>query len=307
MPICPICRIESRTWDEIADHIYYMANKKSDPNHVMWLNRFLSKEKISKEELSNRLRIYFDEPKSLPEWIRYRFIEKFYGKNPHLFMVLMQNPTRGLLLGYVIEHRYFLQNWVKVLSKIVYNTDKEDVIKYELENIATEYIGFNGKPSHYELLIRMGESLGLSREKIYSYEPLPSTKEAISTWRYIAETRPWVETMAAMHSLELAADKTNLKYGAKIHYFNPDILSSNQYNEHIKNFLREGYESDEGHAGEALKLIDRYSEDYLTKMNIKVTLLKSWDALDKYLYARIQRAMEFEPELLEVIKNESYS
>ncbi|AFZ69882.1 pyrroloquinoline quinone (coenzyme PQQ) biosynthesis protein C [Caldisphaera lagunensis DSM 15908] len=307
MPICPICRIESRSWDEISDHIYFMANEKSDPDHIMWLNRFVSKNKLSKEELSNRLRNYFDEPKSLPEWIRYRFIEKFYGKNPHLFMILMQNPTRGLLLGYVIEHRHFLQNWVKVLSKIIYNTDKEDVIRYELENIATEYIGYNGKPSHYELLIKMGESLGLSREKILSYEPLPSTKEAISTWRNIAETRPWVETMAAMHSLELAADKTNLKYGAKIHYFNPNILSSNQYNEHVKNFLREGYEADEGHAGEALRLIDNYSQDYLTKINIKVTLLKSWDALDKYLYARIQRAMEFEPELFEVIRSESYS
>jgi pyrroloquinoline-quinone synthase len=49
-------------------------------------------------------------------WIRRRFIEKFYGNNPHPFIVAMQNPTRGVLLGYVIEHQHFLKNWVRILS-----------------------------------------------------------------------------------------------------------------------------------------------------------------------------------------------
>jgi len=302
MPICPVCRLELDSWMDISEHIEKMANEKSDPQHVMWLNRHISNKEIKKEDLETWLFNYFEKPNELSLWIRKRFIEKFYSHKPHPFMLAMQKPTRGVLLGYVLEHRHFLQNWVKVLSLIVFNTDKDDVIKYELENISTEYLGINGKPSHYELLIRMGESLGLSREIIFSTDPLPSTKESIETWRYIALNRPWIETMAAMHSLEIAANRSNKNYGAKIHYFDIEILNSDKYNKEVKDFLREGYEADIGHTGEALNLIEKYADTRKTIENIKVTVLKSLDALDKYLFARLERAMQFEPELIEVIK-----
>ncbi|WP_292319236.1 C2H2 type zinc finger domain-containing protein [Caldisphaera sp.] len=302
MPICPVCRFEADSWLDISDHIEKIANEKSDPQHVMWLNRNVSQKEIKKEELEAWLYNYFEKPESLSTWIRRRFIEKFYSDKPHPFMLAMQKPTRGILLGYVLEHRHFLQNWVKVLSLIVFNTDKEDVIKYELENISTEYLGINGKPSHYELLIRMGESLGLSRQIIFSTDPLPLTKESIETWRHIALNRPWIETMAAMHSLEIAADRSNKNYGAKIHYFNTEILSSDKYSKEVKDFLREGYEADVGHAAEALNLIEKYADTRKSVENIKVTVLKSLEALDKYLFARLERAMQFEPEIIEVIR-----
>jgi len=108
----------------------------------------------------------------------------------------------------------------------------------------TEFLGYNDKPSHYELLIRMGESLGMKREEILSTPPLPSTKSCLEFWRNIGERRHWVETMAAMHSLELVASKDLVKEGAKMHYFNVEILNSNDYPKEVKDFLREGYEAD---------------------------------------------------------------
>ena len=253
-----------------------MVNLKSDPSHVMWLNRNLTIKRMEVDELVNALENFFSTQKGLAMWIREKFISKFYGDNPHPFILAMQKPTRGVLLGYVIEHQHFLKNWVKVLSAIVFKTDKDDVVKYELENIAVEFIGYSGRPSHYELLLRMGESLGMPREKILSMEPLPSTKSAINVWRKIAETKHWLEIMAAMHSLELVEDRSLSKYGAKLPYFNPSILYSDEFTQAVKDFLREGYEADVSHAGNALEIIEKYSDDEM-KERIQVTVLKSFN------------------------------
>ncbi|MEM0362274.1 MAG: C2H2 type zinc finger domain-containing protein [Sulfolobaceae archaeon] len=300
MPICPSCEIKFNSWKELARHINEMANLKSDPSHVMWLNRNLTIKRMEVDELANALENFFSMQKGLAMWIREKFISKFYGDNPHPFILAMQKPTRGVLLGYVIEHQHFLKNWVKVLSAIVFKTDKDDVVKYELENIAVEFIGYNGRPSHYELLLRMGESLGMPREKILSMEPLPSTKSAINVWRKIAETKHWLEIMAAMHSLELVADRSLSKYGAKLPYFNPSILYSDEFPQAVKDFLREGYEADVSHAGNALEIIEKYSDDEM-KERIQVTVLKSFDAFSKYLLARLERGFEIEPSLIKEV------
>ncbi|MEM0264172.1 MAG: C2H2 type zinc finger domain-containing protein [Saccharolobus sp.] len=300
MPICPSCEIKFNSWKELAKHINEMANLKSDPSHVMWLNRNLTIKRMEVDELVNALENFFSTQKGLAMWIREKFISKFYGDNPHPFILAMQKPTRGVLLGYVIEHQHFLKNWVKVLSAIVFKTDKDDVVKYELENIAVEFIGYSGRPSHYELLLRMGESLGMPREKILSMEPLPSTKSAINVWRKIAETKHWLEIMAAMHSLELVADRSLSKYGAKLPYFNPSILYSDEFPQAVKDFLREGYEADVSHAGNALEIIEKYSDDEM-KERIQVTVLKSFDAFSKYLLARLERGFEIEPSLIKEV------
>ncbi|WP_338604447.1 C2H2 type zinc finger domain-containing protein [Sulfolobus tengchongensis] len=301
MPICPSCEIKFNSWEDVAKHIDEMANTRSDPSHVMWLNRNISIQRMNVRELANSLETFFSTPNGLSVWIRKRFISKFYGDNPHPFIVAMQKPTRGVLLGYVIEHQHFLKNWVKVLASIVTKTDKDDVLHYELENIAVEFIGYNGRPSHYELLLRMGEALGMPREKILSTPPLPATQSAIKTWRKIAETKTWLETMAAMHSLELVADRSLVKYGARLPYFNPLILTSNEYPQAVKDFLREGYEADVSHAGEALEMVERYAEELGLKEQVQVVVLKSFDAFSKYLLARLERGFEIEPSLIKEV------
>ena len=297
MPICPVCEYKSSEWYEIARHIYSLT-KKSDAKHIMWLNRNLSVKEVSEEELTKSLEGFFRVRNNLSDWIRQKFIDKFYGENPHPFILAMQKPTKAVLLGYVIEHQHFLKNWVRILSTIVARTDKDDVIRYELGNIAVEYIGFNNKPSHYELLLRMGESLGMKREQILSIPPLPATRSALNTWWDIALNKGWVETMASMHSLELVADRSLVKYGAKMHYFNPKILESNEYPQEVKDFLREGYEADEGHAGEALELVDKYAEGF---EDIQVSVIRSFDAFSKYLLARLERAIQIDKSVFGVL------
>ncbi|ABW01430.1 C2H2 type zinc finger domain-containing protein [Caldivirga maquilingensis] len=300
MPLCPICRVRFNDWSDVAAHFNEMT-KVNDAAHVMWLNRNISSRELSIDELSVRLRDLFRIGNGLGSWIRDIFIKRFYGDNPHPFMVAMQKPNRAVLLGYVLEHQHFLRNWVRVLATIVAKTDKDDVVRYELENMSVEFLGYRNRPSHYELLIRMGESLGMSRAEILSTPPLKATLDSINVWRRIANERTWVETMAAMHSLELAADKSLRKYGARMHYFNEAILSSPEYPDAVKEFLREGYEADEHHAGEALELVEKYAGEMNLIEEVQVTVLESLDALHNYLWARLQRAMMIDPGLIKVI------
>jgi pyrroloquinoline-quinone synthase len=227
--------------------------------------------------------------------MKQRFIERFYGERPHPFVVALQHPSRATLLGYVLEHQHFLRQWTRSCAYIVAKTDKVDVMLYELDNINTEFGGYGpDRPSHYELLIRMGESLGFTRNKILETPPLPDTATCISTWNNIAEKESWLETMAAMHPLELIANRNLKADGAKMSYFDPSILGGNEVTDATKQFLREGYEADVEHSEEAMDLITKYSTDMNTVENVQATFLRSIDTFDSYLMARLERAKRIE-------------
>jgi pyrroloquinoline-quinone synthase len=261
----------------------------------MWLNKNITKNKLDVRALEQRMAEYFDTHGDLKAWIKKRFIERFYAEKPHPFVLALQHPSRATLLGYVVEHQHFLRQWTRSCAYIVAKTDKVDVTLYELDNINTEFGGYGpGKPSHYELLLRMGESLGLPREKTLSMAPLTDTAIAINTWSQIADKEHWLETMAAMHGLELIADRSLKNEGASTSYFDPAILTGNEVTEATKNFLREGYEADIEHSGEALDLIDKYSRELGTTENVQATFLKSIHAFDNYLMARLERGKQFE-------------
>jgi pyrroloquinoline-quinone synthase len=286
-------------YQSLGKHYYDMAGG-SDIPHVMWLNRYITRKKTKDpEQLSKMLSQYFDlaETKSLQRWIRLRFIERFYGSRPHPFVVALQHPTRATLLGYVFEHRHFLRQWVRSCSYIMAKTDQVDATVYELDNINTEFGGIGTeRPAHYELLLRMGESLGISRKDILATPPLPDTASSIKGWDELARNEHWVETMAAMHGLELIADRTLKEDGAAMRYFDPQILeSSNQtVTESTKDFLREGYEADVGHSKEALDLVEKYASELNIIENVQATFLRSIDIFHRYLMARLTRAEQFE-------------
>jgi pyrroloquinoline-quinone synthase len=293
---CPVCGnpFGYGTYKSLSRHFCDLANQ-SDPEHVMWLNRNITKKKVDVKVLEQFLVQYFDTHGDLKGWIKKRFIEKFYGENPHPFVLALQHPSKATLLGYVIEHQHFLRQWTRSCAYIIAKTDKVDVTLYELDNVNTEFGGFGpDKPSHYEYLLRMGESLGLLRSTILSTAPLPDTAAAIKTWNSIAEKEHWLETMAAMHSLELIADRNLTAEGASIGYFDPAILKGNEITDGAKAFLREGYEADVEHSEEALKLIVKYACELDLDEDVQGTFLRSIHEFDKYLMARLERGKQFE-------------
>jgi pyrroloquinoline-quinone synthase len=294
---CPSCGVGFQIpndWDDLAGHFVAEAGR-SDAGHVMWLNRNITKNKSDRKTLSKLLAEFFSLGSgSLESWVKRRFIEKFYGQSPHPFVLALQHPSRAVLLGYVVEHQHFLRQWVRSCSYIMARTDEMDVVLYELNNINTEYAGLAGQPSHYELLLRMGESLGLDRKKVFRMAPLEDTREAIRVWDSICRDDHWVEGMAAMHGLELIANRKLKGEGASIGYFDPVILKNQEISTDAKAFLREGYDADVGHSEEALGLAEKYSKLYGNVDDVQATFLRSIDYFDRYLMARLERSRQFE-------------
>lgn len=296
MTKCPVCRTTYGKGDygALAGHLLE-ASAESETGHVRWLNQSISLKRVNEEELARRLAELFAlPPEGLAEWTRRRFAARFFGARPHPFVVALQHPSKATLLGYVVEHQHFLREWARSCAFILARSDRIDVARYEIDNIWTEFGGDSPEtPSHYELLLRMGEALGKSREEILATEPLPTTRRAIGEWHAICQREHWVEAMAAMHSLELIADRELREHGASVPYFDPAILSDGSIPEAAVAFLREGYEADVDHAGTALSLIERYADELDRVEEVQATFLRSMDLFDDYLGARLERGEQY--------------
>lgn len=286
---CPACLQETGdSFDSLSTHIYEMQ-EEIESDHIMWINRNVARQKTNLEEFRKKVVGVF-ETSDLKSWILKIFIRKFYSQTPHAFLLKMQRPDDRTLLGYAYEHHHFLKQWVRSCSNIIANTDIEEVQHYEIENIISEWHGEEGKyPSHHELLLRMGESYGASRNEIYNTEPLEPTKHAMETWHKMCRDFSFVEGMAAMHTLELIANRKIKSYGATIGYFDPEILKDGSVTRETVDFLREGYEADVSHSEVALDLISRYAKELGLEQDVQAVVMRSMEEFDNYLNARIVR------------------
>jgi pyrroloquinoline-quinone synthase len=296
--LCPVCEAKVSSFEALATH-FTGETRRSEVSHVMWLNRNITKSREAEPRLAELLADFLDSTElGLRRWIKIRFVERFFGRKPHPFVLALQHPTRAVLVGYVLEHQHFLRQWVRSLSWVLAKTDSPEATKEELDNIMTEFYG-NGedKPSHYELLLRMGESLGLRRREILETSPLPATVQALETWQEIGRSRHWVETMAAMHSLELIANRDVKKDGAKLTYFDPAILKGEEVTEETKAFLWEGYEADVEHSEVPLEMVEKFAIELGIVEGVQFTFLRSMEAFDSYLMARLERGMQIDSSL----------
>lgn len=291
---CPICLSHwvDDDFNILSDHLL-AEQKESDPEHVMWLNHYVGRHKLDKTELTGKLTLLY-KTDDLRRWVINALVSRIYGDPVHPFIERLQHPDKKTIYGYVMEHHHFLVQWVRSCASIISNTYVEEVQTYEIENISSEYLG-NGEeaPSHHELLLRMGESIGLTRKEIYENDPLPATKKALEAWDRIAKEGHWLEGMAAMHTLELTANPDIKKMGANIAYFDSTILEDDNYSKEVKQFLGEGYKADSEHSMRALDLVDRYTDSLAIMHDVQSSVLKSIDSLDNYLLARLERGEKY--------------
>jgi pyrroloquinoline quinone (PQQ) biosynthesis protein C len=61
--------------------------------------------------------------------------------------------------------------------------------------------------SHFEILVRMGMAVGLTRDEIVNAKPLPSTVVAMHAWETLTKNRTWYEGLAAKSVLERTNDR----------------------------------------------------------------------------------------------------
>ena len=284
---CPVCLEPLESYVNMSSH-FLSKSEKSDPGHVMFLNRYIDKKRIGKNDLQEKLEDFFNMKDGFRGWIIKTFINRFFGESPHPFIIENQHPKPYLIRGYAMEHHHFLWQWVRSCSYIIGNSDNDDVVQYEIENITSEWYGTHDTPSHHELLLRMGEAYGLTRSEILNSRPLPATEAAIEFWSSACKNLTWQEGMSAMHSLELIANRKIIEYGGKYGYFDPSIMNSPEINAEAKEFLKEGYLADVSHSEMALIIISRHS-DMDTLQNCQALFMRSIEYFYDYLLARIER------------------
>jgi len=103
---------------------------------------------------------------------------------------------------FVRQFSYFTRNFPRWLAAVAANCPLPDVRKFLASNIYEEEVGPVGQGSHYELLLRQGQALGLSREEIEETPPFPTTLSAVNALESMCRNRSWLEGLAATSGLE---------------------------------------------------------------------------------------------------------
>ncbi len=288
---CPVC-LSSEGGAEFAPLAAHISSRaaEGEAEHSAWLSRYAGGAGTDHSSLTSSLERLYDTSGNLERWIVLRLIERIYGPEPHPFILHLQHPDRKTIYGYVMEHHHFLRQWVRCCAMIMAKTDLEEVQLYEIDNIISEFRGMPpDRPSHHELLLRMGESIGIGRDAVYAGKPLPSTSRCLDWWWRIASGCSWQEGMAAMHTLELTANPDIRDMGSKMTYFDASILDDASYSDGVKNFLLEGYRADAGHSMEALELIVKHCTDPAIRLDVQSVVYRTVALLDDYLNARLER------------------
>ena len=109
---------------------------------------------------------------------------------------------------FVSQFSHFTRNFPRWLAAVAANCPVPDARKFLVANMYEEEVGPGGQGSHYDLLLRQGEALGLTRDQIETTVPLPSTAVAIDALDSICRSRSWLEGLAATTGLECINDPT---------------------------------------------------------------------------------------------------
>jgi pyrroloquinoline quinone (PQQ) biosynthesis protein C len=110
---------------------------------------------------------------------------------------LTKEAARVLIEQWSSFTRHSRQCWAFVVG----NCPHVQVRKFIVTENLYEEEAMEGH-SHFEILIRMGIALGLTREQIEFAQPLPSTIVALRAWETLTKNRTWYEGLAAKSVLE---------------------------------------------------------------------------------------------------------
>jgi pyrroloquinoline-quinone synthase len=146
-------------------------------------------------------------------WSREEFEQKLRDKEAlyhinHPFHKLMHSGklNQKQVQGWV-ANRFYYQTAIPIKdAAIMANCDDAEVRKHWVQRIL-DHDGYEGEEGGIEAWLQLGESVGLTREELWSYEHvLPGVKFAIDAYVNFARRAPWQE--AAGSSLtELFAPK----------------------------------------------------------------------------------------------------
>lgn len=123
---------------------------------------------------------------------------------------LAASGARMLIQQWGIFTRHSRRCWAYVVG----NCSHLEIRKFVVTENLYEEEALEGH-SHFELLVKMGKAVGLTREQIETAKPLPTTVVALHAWETLTKNRTWYEGLAAKAVLERTNDRNCGNFSAQ--------------------------------------------------------------------------------------------
>lgn len=136
-------------------------------------------------------------------------VDGWFRAPPPLVAAMAGQPSIGVTRAFVLQWTKFSRLFPRWVGAIIANCPAPSVIAYEVENLVSEVVRDPaGDDNHYELLIRLGASVGLSRAEIEDYPPLDEAAETFE-WLWAQARNPdWLVGFTAVNGLEILGDRS---------------------------------------------------------------------------------------------------
>lgn len=135
-------------------------------------------------------------------------VDRWFRRPPPLIAAMATAPTIGVTQSFVTQWTKFSRLFPRWVGAIMSNCPESRVIAYEVENLMSEVVRDPaGDDNHYELLLRLGERVGLSRAEIEAH---PTVAEATDAFEWLwtkARSPDWLVGFAAVNGLEILGDR----------------------------------------------------------------------------------------------------
>ena len=190
-------------------------------------------------------------------------VEGWFRQPPPLIEAMSSSPTIGVTRAFVLQWTKFSRLFPRWVGAIISNCPEPAVIAFEVENLMSEVVRDPaGDDNHYELLIRLGESVGLTRAGIEDCPPLP---EACATFAWLgkmARENDWLVGFTAINGLEILGDRT---LPARYSIATGTGLDPGPYRQALGlddgsvEFFDVSDQADAGHGQETVRILARYT------------------------------------------------
>jgi pyrroloquinoline quinone (PQQ) biosynthesis protein C len=120
------------------------------------------------------------------------------------FSVEMSKPRAAVMVmqqGLFVRHRR--DCWSHVSGNCPVLAIKQRILEHEYEEIIRDQFSDYG---HLALIVKQGQSVGLTPEDVINAKPLPSTLATLYAWGWITREKSWVEALAALTITEWCND-----------------------------------------------------------------------------------------------------
>jgi len=216
--------------------------------------------------------------------------------SPQFERLLSLRMNRARAAVYVLQRTHWTMNrreaWAGAQSTAPIGVKK---LIWEHEREELEGDAARGMPDHYELSIREGEAIGLSRQDFERVGPTDGCFTCCQAWRYIALHSPWAKAVAAAGCLEVSNSDEIVKGGGMAHRMAHKFRDEAgiSFKEQPSNV--EHMAADVRHANLLFEVIERFATSEADRKLILEGARESW-ILDRVWKGQLAEAIAAVPE-----------